>query len=159
RAHEVRPAAWALPAFEIAVRSRGTAVAGREEIVVHAEAHRAARLAPFETRGSEHLVEPFLLGLPLHETRAGNDDRLDSCGDRPAFHDLGGRTQILDARIGAGADEYLVGPDLGDRRIGLQVHVLERAFYPLPLDRIRLVPRIRHLAVYGGDHLRIGAPG
>src|SRR5688572_16895181 len=56
-AHQMRPAAGPLTAFEVAVGGRRTAVAGRKLVVVHAEAHRAARLAPLETGFGEHLVE------------------------------------------------------------------------------------------------------
>src|SRR6266571_4092730 len=45
-ADQVRAPAFALPAFEVAVRSRGAALAAAEAVGVHAEAHRAARLAP-----------------------------------------------------------------------------------------------------------------
>src|SRR4051812_38813054 len=48
RAHQVRPAALALAALEVAVAGRGAALAGLELVRVHAEAHRAAGLAPVE---------------------------------------------------------------------------------------------------------------
>src|SRR5688572_13910175 len=63
RADEMRPAALPLASFEIAVRSRRAAVSRQKLVVVHAEAHRAARLAPFETGCGEDLVEAFLLRL------------------------------------------------------------------------------------------------
>src|SRR6185369_10354448 len=59
RADEVRAPARALPAFEIAVRGGRAALAGFEPVGVHRQAHRAARLPPFETRFAEHLVQPF----------------------------------------------------------------------------------------------------
>ena len=43
----VRPPG-ALPALEVAIRGRGAALARLEPVGVHAEAHRAARLAPLE---------------------------------------------------------------------------------------------------------------
>ena len=63
RAHEVGAAAPALPALEVAVRRRGAALARRQDVRVHAEAHRAAGVAPLEPCVQEHLVEAFLLGL------------------------------------------------------------------------------------------------
>src|SRR5512145_1668202 len=106
RTHQVGPAPGALPAFKVAVRRRGAALAGRQLVVVHAEAHRAARLAPLEAGRGEYLVEALLLGLPLHQSGARHDDReLDARRDLLALHYLRCNPQILDARIGAGADE------------------------------------------------------
>ena len=68
--HQMRAATGALAAFEIAVRGGCTALAGREAIVVHAEAHGAAGVAPLEARLLEHAIEAFLLGLRFHEARA-----------------------------------------------------------------------------------------
>src|SRR5262245_22812635 len=48
RAHEMGAPTGALPALEVPVRGRRTPLAGRELVVVHAETHRAAGLAPFE---------------------------------------------------------------------------------------------------------------
>src|SRR5690349_13872902 len=62
-AHEVGPAAGALPPFEVTVRSRCAALARRQLIVVHSEAHRASGLTPLEASGSEDFVETFLLRL------------------------------------------------------------------------------------------------
>src|SRR5690348_326547 len=50
RTHQVRPAALALAALEIAVRGRGTALARRQLVGIHGEAHRAAGFAPLEAR-------------------------------------------------------------------------------------------------------------
>src|SRR5258708_31540199 len=49
RTDQVGAAAGALATFEIAIRRRRAALAGFESIIVHAQAHRAARLAPFES--------------------------------------------------------------------------------------------------------------
>src|SRR5579864_4177748 len=53
RAHQVRTAAGALPAFEVAVAGGGAALARFEAVGVHRQAHRAARLAPLEACGTE----------------------------------------------------------------------------------------------------------
>ena len=57
RADEVRAAATPLAPFEVAVRGRGAALAGREDVRVHAEAHRAARKPPLEAGVQEDAVE------------------------------------------------------------------------------------------------------
>src|SRR5581483_10187252 len=46
RADEVRAAALALAALEVAVRGGGAALPRLQHVRVHAQAHRAARLAP-----------------------------------------------------------------------------------------------------------------
>jgi homoaconitase/3-isopropylmalate dehydratase large subunit len=63
RAHEVRPAAATLAPLEVPVGRRGAALARREDVGVHPEAHRAAREPPLEAGVEEHPVEPFLLRL------------------------------------------------------------------------------------------------
>ena len=52
-----------LPPFEGAVGSRGAALSGRELVVIHRQAHRTARLAPFKTCGDKDFIKPFLFGL------------------------------------------------------------------------------------------------
>src|SRR5262245_38705911 len=69
-AHQVGTAAAALAAFEIAVGGGGAALAGLEDVRVHAEAHGTARFAPFEASFAEDLVEPLILGLRAYEARA-----------------------------------------------------------------------------------------
>src|SRR6185312_5300785 len=68
--HQMRAALIALPALEIAVRSRGATLAWRQLVRIHRETHRAARLAPVEAGGLEDLVQPFGFGLRFHQTGA-----------------------------------------------------------------------------------------
>src|SRR5689334_14438159 len=75
RTHEMRAAAGALPPLEVAVRRRRATLARLEPVVVHREAHRAARLAPFEARVAERPVEALGFRLRLDETGAGHDHR------------------------------------------------------------------------------------
>src|SRR4051794_5309362 len=101
RTDEVRASTLALTPFKIAVGGGCAAFAGAKAVVVHPQAHRAARLAPFEAGVAKHLVEAFLLGLRLYEPRARHDHRLADVGSQaPAFDDGGGDAQVLDARIG-----------------------------------------------------------
>ena len=62
----------------------------------------------------------------------------DAVGDLAALGDGGGRAQILDAAVGAGADEDAVDLHLVQRRAGRQAHVFQRA-----LDRPGACPRRR----------------
>ena len=116
RADQVGAAAGALAAFEVAVAGRGAALAGLEPVGVHRQAHRAAGLAPLEAGALEDLVEAFALGLLLHQPGARHhhrqlDVRRDACAQ--AAHDRRGLAQVLDARVGARADEHLVDADVG----------------------------------------------
>src|SRR5690606_41020262 len=62
RGDQVRAAALALPALEVAVGGGGAALAGRELVGIHAEAHRAARLPPFGAGGGEDLTQTLRFG-------------------------------------------------------------------------------------------------
>src|SRR5829696_4290680 len=59
RTHEMRASAATLTPFEVSITRRRTALARLQSIGVHAEAHRASRLAPFKTRFVENAIEPF----------------------------------------------------------------------------------------------------
>src|SRR4030095_14350142 len=108
-AHEMGSPARTLAALEVAVRRRRATLARLEPVVVHRKAHRAARLAPFESRIAEHAVQSFTLGLCLHESRSRNDHReLHARCDTAAPRDCCRSAQILDPRICARADEHTV---------------------------------------------------
>src|SRR3989442_14547136 len=72
RADEMRAAARALAAFEIAVGGRGATLARIEPIGIHAQAHRAAGLAPLEADVAKDAVQPLALGLGLHQPGAAH---------------------------------------------------------------------------------------
>src|SRR4051794_41704028 len=87
RADEVGAPAAALAALEVAVRGRGAALAGLEDVRVHAQAHRAAGRAPVEAGGPEDLVQALLLGLRAHLLGAGHDHRGHAGRDLAPAHD------------------------------------------------------------------------
>src|SRR6516162_11058854 len=101
-----------LPPAEIAVGGRGATFAWRYHIAIDADAHGAAGFAPFEAGVAEDAVEPFLLGLALDGGRAGRHQPGNLA--HPPRQDRGGCAQILDARVGAGADEDAVDRDIGE---------------------------------------------
>ena len=109
------PAPPALPSLKVPVRSRCAALALREDIGVHPEAHRAARLPPFKARSAEDLVKALRLGTRFYVLGAGNDHRPNRVGDAAAVDHRGRLTQILDSRVGAGADEDPIQRHLGNR--------------------------------------------
>src|SRR5579859_2087053 len=77
-ADEVRAATLALPTLEVAVRCRGAAFAGLEDVGVHTQAHRAASLAPIKAGLLEDGVETLGFRLRLHLHRTGHDHRVDT---------------------------------------------------------------------------------
>src|SRR6185295_18858160 len=99
----MRAALVSLAAFEVAIRGRGTTLAGLQLVRIHAQTHGAAGLAPFEAGGDENLVEAFLFGLDLHEAGARDDHALEPVVDLAPLHDLGDGAQIFDTAIGARA--------------------------------------------------------
>ena len=104
----------ALTALEVAVRGGGAALARLQLVRVHGQAHGAARLPPFKARLDEDLVETFRLGLGLHKARARHDHGADAMMHLAALGDGSRRAQILDAAIGAGADEGALDGDVRD---------------------------------------------
>src|SRR5450830_306238 len=66
RTHQMRDAAASLPSFEVSVGGGGAAFARLQEVVIHGQAHGAARLAPFKTAGDQYLRDAFAFGLPAH---------------------------------------------------------------------------------------------
>src|SRR6476661_7565038 len=62
RAHDVRERAGTLPPLEIAVRRRRRTRTARDRVAIGAAAHRAARVAPFETGFEKDAVEAFGFG-------------------------------------------------------------------------------------------------
>src|SRR5271170_1822787 len=116
RADEVRASSASLAAFEIAVAGGGAALAGLENVGVHAEAHGAAGLAPLEASLDENLVEAFLFGLRLDVMRTGNDHGADVRVDVISGDNFCGGAEIFNARVGAGADEDAVDGDVFDGR-------------------------------------------
>src|SRR5262245_47591837 len=65
RAREQRACACALAALEVAVAGADAVRTARDGVAVHADAHRAAGLAPLGARFLEHTVEALGLGGPL----------------------------------------------------------------------------------------------
>jgi len=101
----------------------------------------------------------LLLGLVLHQAGTGHDHGVDARRDPAALCDLRDRAQILDAAVGAGADEDAIDLDLAQRRARLQAHILERALHGAALGLIARGGRIGHGAGDRQHVLRAGSPG
>src|SRR5262245_11811598 len=158
RRDEMGAALVALPALEVAVRGRGASLAGRELVGIHGEAHGAAGLAPLEAGLDEDLVEPFGLGLLLHQPGARHDHGVDAGLYGLAVGHLGGSAQILDATVGAGADEYPIDRDVGDLLAALEPHIGERRLGGAALVLVGDLGGHRHAASDRDDLLGTRAP-
>src|SRR5262249_56438059 len=75
RRHQVGARALALAPLEVPVRCGGHPLALAGPIAVHPHAHRAAGLAPLESRLHEDTVEPLGLRGTLDEPGAWHDQR------------------------------------------------------------------------------------
>ena len=141
-----------LPALEVAVGGGGHAIPRCGDVAVHAQAHRAAGVAPVESGPLEHLIETFALGLELDLLGAGDDHGIQIAGCLAALYHLRGRPQVPHPRVGARADEHAVELDLLHRDSGLKAHVLQR---PLILLGVGLGDGLGHR----DHHPRCGSPG
>src|SRR5215210_2206925 len=148
----MRPAALALASLEVAIAGRGAPLARLQNVGVHAEAHRAPRVAPVKACLCEDLGESFFLGLLLDAHRTRDDHGPYVFLDLVAFQDAGGGAQVLDAGVGARSEKYSVDLDLPDGCARFEIHVLER-----PL--VAFVLGLGDLAVERDGLCRGRAPG
>src|SRR5207249_8219762 len=95
---------------EGAVAGRGAHLAALELVVIHAEAHRAAGLAPLEARGQEDLVQALGLGGLGDLPGAGHDERAHALGDLALLRYFCGGSKVGEPPIRARAHERHVDP-------------------------------------------------
>src|ERR1700751_4015455 len=101
----MRARALPLPADEVAVRGRGAALAGSDEVAVHADAHGATGGAPLKAGGTEDAVEPFRFGGLTDQLGARPPHGFDARCTFPSLGARGRGAQIVEPAVGAGADE------------------------------------------------------
>src|SRR5450759_1374147 len=124
-AAQVRARTRPLSADKVAVACRNAPLSGGDELIVDREAHRAARLAPFEAGCGEDAVESECLGLAPHALRSRHHPRAHSLRHVPAANDLRGPLQIRETAVGAGAEEHVLDGQPEQLLAGAQAHVLE----------------------------------
>jgi hypothetical protein len=107
------PAASPLAPFEISIAGRRTALSWPKHVGIHRETHTAAGFPPFEARVYKQAVEPFLFSLLFYKTGAGNDHRMNGLCNMLALGQAGCKSEVFDAGIGAGSDEYRIDLDIG----------------------------------------------
>ncbi|EMA01347.1 Flp pilus assembly protein TadG [Haloferax denitrificans ATCC 35960] len=93
-------------------------------VLVHAETHRTARLAPLEAGVLEYLVEALRLRGGLDALTAGDDHRADAVGDLSALHDLRRAAEVGHAGVGTRPEEGHVDFVALHRLAGRDAHVL-----------------------------------
>src|SRR5258706_10446786 len=130
---EMCPPTPTLPPFEIAVAGRGATLARLQNVGIHAQTHRASRLAPLESRVQKNPVQPFLFCRPLHRLRSRNHHgpylrahMMSSCHARC-------RPQIFNARVRARTDKHTVDADVFNAFSRIQPHVLQCEFSGAPV--------------------------
>mmetsp|Transcript_21133 Transcript_21133/g.29051 ORF Transcript_21133/g.29051 Transcript_21133/m.29051 type:complete len:599 (+) Transcript_21133:398-2194(+) len=159
RGHQVRAAAVALPALKVAVAGGGAALLRLELVRVHGQAHGAAGLTPVEARGQQHLVQPLGLRLLLDQPGARHHHRVHAGRHPPPLCHLDHLADVLDAAVGAAADEHFLHRHLGQHLAGLQAHVLQGAAHARRALGAGRGLRVWHDARDGRCVLRGGAPG
>ena len=159
RRHEMRAARKSLPTLEIAIRGRGAALAGLKPVRIHGEAHRAAGLAPFESRRLKIMSRPSASACCLTSPEPGTTMALTREATR------------LPSTILAAARKSsmrpLVQEPMKTRSISmsvifsppLQPHIVERARDRGALALAGGVFEARHLAGDWRHVLRARAPG
>src|SRR5207244_1294835 len=124
---EVRASTWTLTTLEVPVRRRRAALAGPEHIGIHAEAHRAARVAPLEARFAEDAIESFPLRVRLDAHRTGHDEGAQPGPNLAAANDLARETEVLEPGVRTRPDEHGIDGDVAHRRPWYQLLVTQRA--------------------------------
>src|SRR5437667_11745365 len=94
RAYQVGAATTPLPALEVAVTGRGAPLARPQDVRVHAEAHRAARVAPFEAGLTKDRIQAFGFGLALDARRSWDDHSSNPWMQGETAHIRGGDAEV-----------------------------------------------------------------
>ena len=88
----------------------------RQDVGIHAQAHRATRLAPLRSGFLENAIQSFVLGRLLHGLGARNDQNADIGMHLVAVNDFCRGAKIFQAAIGAGSDKYAIDGYVLDSR-------------------------------------------
>src|SRR5689334_25061960 len=110
----MRAHAAALSILEIPVGRGDDALAGQDLLATAARAHRTARLAPEKSGVGEDIAQTLLLRLPRDGARARYDDSLHMSGNLAPHGDPPSAFDVLEPRVGAGADEDAIDPGAGE---------------------------------------------
>ena len=124
--HQVSAASPSLSAFEIAIGCGCTSLTGLEDILVHAETHRATWVAPLEPRVGENLMQPFSFRCRFDGVRARHNHRTYAARDLPTPDHCCCFTEVLDASVGTGAEKHAVDRQPLERQSRMETHVVER---------------------------------
>ena len=121
-------------------RSAGRGVSLSGFIPRHIEQHGSRHSNPASSRTRS---SPSCFRLLLHQARPGHHQRLHAGGHLAALGDGGGGADVLDAAVGAGADEHHVDRHVRQLLAGRQRHVFQHALHLRALAFVRLRRRDR----------------
>jgi hypothetical protein len=115
-------------------------------------------IAPLPAGRLKNPVQPFGFGLAAYRVGAGHHQQRHVLGLASAVEHFGGQAQILDARVGAAADEDHIqrGHPSGTGRA--KTDVVEGLFHIRSLHPAQ-IGGIRNGLVDGDDHTGVGPPG
>src|SRR5882757_6730946 len=99
-------AARPLTSLEIPVGRAGATLPWLQLVRVHAQTHRAARLAPLEPGLTQDAIQPLRLGLLLHRAGPGHHHGAHARRYLSPARNLSGGADVLDAAIRATTDEH-----------------------------------------------------
>ena len=126
--------------FEVdALRSPGASWSGFMPRHIEQPALRHSAPAAVKTAS-----RPSASACALTRIEPGHDQHPQRRVDVPAAQDVGGRPQVLDPAVGAGAEEHRVDVDLAQRRAGRQAHVGQRPLGGAALVVVGDQLRVRH---------------
>src|SRR5436309_10543394 len=124
RADQMSATASPLTSFEVAVAGGGTALAGLEDVRIHAQAHRTSGFTPLETCFLKNSVQALEFGGMLDGLRPRHNHGANLWVHAIASCHACCSSQVFKARVGTGSDEHPINRNLFHARAGLQSHVL-----------------------------------
>src|SRR5207302_8775193 len=118
-----------------------------DHIAIDADTHGAAGFPPFQTGGAEYAVEALPFGLALDAARSRGHEARYLAGTASEHGRC--RAQILNAGVGAGADEDPINGDVGQLPAGGNPHILERLAHIFGPPCIRFLGRVWNAGMDG----------
>src|SRR6266481_1411191 len=127
RTHQHGPASGTpLPALEVPVAGTGAKLIADKLIWIHAETHRATRLAPFKAGRGKDLINPQFLAGSSDALRARNRDSFNVSCDMPAFDVFSDFFEVRQPAVGTTAKKCDLDWSSLNWLPWLQFHMVQR---------------------------------
>src|SRR5450755_1607371 len=133
RADQMSSPTASLPTFKISIAGGGAALSRLQNVRIHAQAHRASRLPPFEPGILKNAMQPFPLGHALHRLRTRNHHCPNFRTHVMSLSHARRGSQIFNPRIRARSNEHAVDPDVLNPSPRFQAHILQCQFGSAPV--------------------------